>query len=213
MEFITQETIDPAPVLFLDVSTPDCGKPVMRECSDDGSRYFEHADPFFFQREHRQNRVCRECGSMLWAPVVPGRNIPWTKITDFGWICKEWASVYLILLCVKVAGPAVAFAVLVHQAGNHPVEQMELWPAGDRPSHKRVCGCDAKEHRRFQQHSAQGGKDAGNRPGEDCRRGTCAKIRVVKVLRSNPVSTHLGFVMSTCSPELTRCSTHGCAGL
>ena len=33
---------------------------------------------------------------MLWAPVVPGRNIPWTKITDFGWICKEWASVYLI---------------------------------------------------------------------------------------------------------------------
>ena len=78
------------------LACPDCGKPVMRECSDDGSRYFEHADPFFFQREHRQNRVCRECGSMLWAPVVPGRNIPWTKITDFGWICKEWASVYLI---------------------------------------------------------------------------------------------------------------------
>ena len=74
---------------------PSCGKPIMQERSDDGTRYFDYADPFFFQKEHKQNRVCRECGSTLWAPVVPGRNIPWTKIAGLGWVYKEWAALYL----------------------------------------------------------------------------------------------------------------------
>ena len=34
---------------------------------------------------------------MLWAPVNPGRDIPWTKIPDFGWIYKQFAASYLSL--------------------------------------------------------------------------------------------------------------------
>ncbi len=75
---------------------PGCGKPILQEYCDDGTKYYDYADPFFFQKEHRQNRVCRECGSALWAPVIPGRNIPWTKITDFGWVYKECADAYLL---------------------------------------------------------------------------------------------------------------------
>ena len=76
---------------------PDCGKPIQMEFSDDGSRYLVNANPPFFLREHRKNRVCRECGSMLWAPINPGRNIPWTKIPDFGWVYKSLAANYLSL--------------------------------------------------------------------------------------------------------------------
>jgi hypothetical protein len=76
---------------------PDCGKPIQMEFSDDGSRYLVNADPPFFLREHKKNRVCRECGSMLWAPVNPGRKIPWTKIPDFGWVYQPFAANYLSL--------------------------------------------------------------------------------------------------------------------
>ncbi len=74
---------------------PSCGKPILQEYSDDGTKYFGYAEPFFFQKEHKRNRACLECGSALWAPVVPGRNIPWTKITNFGWVYKEMAFLYL----------------------------------------------------------------------------------------------------------------------
>ena len=76
---------------------PDCGKPIQMEFSDDGSHYLVNATPRFFLREHRKTRVCRECGSMLWAPINPGRNIPWTKIPDFGWVYKSLAANYLSL--------------------------------------------------------------------------------------------------------------------
>ncbi len=74
---------------------PSCGKPILQEYSDDGTKYFGYAEPFFFQKGHKRNRACLECGSALWAPVVPGRNIPWTKITNFGWVYKEMAFLYL----------------------------------------------------------------------------------------------------------------------
>ncbi len=76
---------------------PDCGKPLLMDYSDDGIQYLVNADPPFFLKEHRGNRVCRECGSMLWAPVNPGRNIPWTKIPNFGWVYQSFASNYLSL--------------------------------------------------------------------------------------------------------------------
>ncbi len=74
---------------------PSCGKPILQERSDDGTIYFDYADQFYFQKESRQNCICSECGSPLWGPVVPGRNIPWTKITNFGWVYKERAQAYL----------------------------------------------------------------------------------------------------------------------
>ena len=76
---------------------PDCGKPIQMEYSDDGSHYLVNADAKFFLREHKKNRFCRECGSMLWGPVNPGRNIPWAKISDFGWVYKPFAANYLSL--------------------------------------------------------------------------------------------------------------------
>ncbi len=76
---------------------PDCGKPIQMEYSDDGSRYLVNADPPFFLKEHKKNRVCRACGSMLWAPVNPARNIPWTKVPGFGWIYKPLAANYQAL--------------------------------------------------------------------------------------------------------------------
>ena len=76
---------------------PDCGKPVQMEYSDDGSRYLINANPPFFLREHKKNRVCRECGSMLWAAVNPSRNILWAKIPDFGWVYKSLAANYFPL--------------------------------------------------------------------------------------------------------------------
>jgi len=73
---------------------PDCMAPIEMEISDDGSKYTVNADPPFFLKEHKKNRVCPNCGSMLWAPVLPGRNIPWTKISGFGWIYKPFANSY-----------------------------------------------------------------------------------------------------------------------
>nr|WP_325204340.1 helicase-related protein [uncultured Oscillibacter sp.] len=70
---------------------PDCGKPLEMEISDDGSRYMVNADQFFFQTEHKKNHKCPNCGSLLWAPVVPGRQIPWVKIGGYGWVYREQA--------------------------------------------------------------------------------------------------------------------------
>ena len=70
---------------------PDCGKPLEMEISDDGSRYMVNADQFFFQTEHRKNHKCPNCGSLLWAPVNPGRQIPWAKIGGYGWVYREQA--------------------------------------------------------------------------------------------------------------------------
>ena len=61
------------------------------EISDDGSRYMVNADQFFFQTEHKKNHKCPHCGSVLWAPVVPGRQIPWAKIGGYGWVYREQA--------------------------------------------------------------------------------------------------------------------------
>ena len=75
---------------------PSCGKPIIQERNVDGTKYADRADFSFFLKEHKQNRVCHECRSILWAPVVPGRSIPWTKITNFGWVYKERASSYML---------------------------------------------------------------------------------------------------------------------
>ena len=70
---------------------PDCMEPVEMEISDDGSRYMVNADQFFFQTEHKKNHKCPHCGTVLWAPVVPGRQIPWVKIGGYGWVYRDQA--------------------------------------------------------------------------------------------------------------------------
>lgn len=74
---------------------PDCMEPIEMEVSDDGSRYMTNADQFFFQTEHKKNHQCPNCGSMLWAPVNPGRQIPWVKIGEYGWVYRYGAKAHL----------------------------------------------------------------------------------------------------------------------
>lgn len=75
---------------------PDCMEPVEMEISEDGTRYTVNADQFFFQKEHKRNHKCRRCGAVLWAPVVPGRQIDWIKIPEYGWIYRYRAGKHLM---------------------------------------------------------------------------------------------------------------------
>lgn len=74
---------------------PDCMEPVQMEISEDGTRYMTNADQFFFQTEHKKNHKCPNCGSVLWAPVDPGRQIPWVKIGEYGWVYRYGARAHL----------------------------------------------------------------------------------------------------------------------
>lgn len=74
---------------------PDCGEVLQMEISDDGSRYLVNADQFFFQTENRKNHICPHCGSMLWAPVNPSRQIDWVKIGGYGWVYRRQAARHL----------------------------------------------------------------------------------------------------------------------
>ena len=74
---------------------PDCMQPIEMELSDDGSRYTTNADQFFFQTEHKKNHKCPNCGSVLWAPVNPGKQIPWVKIGEYGWVYRYGAKAHL----------------------------------------------------------------------------------------------------------------------
>lgn len=67
---------------------PDCGKAVQMSVSDDGTKYTVNADQFYFMKEHRGNHACKYCGASLWSAVNPSRNIPWTKIADYGWVYR-----------------------------------------------------------------------------------------------------------------------------
>lgn len=74
---------------------PDCIEPIEMPISDDGSRYMVNADQFFFQREHKENRQCPNCGSPLWAPVNPSMKLDWIKIGGYGWIYRDQAVQHL----------------------------------------------------------------------------------------------------------------------
>ena len=74
---------------------PHCMKPIQTDFSLDGTRYLVNADQFFFQKEHKGNHTCRECGSSLWAPVNPSRKIPWVKIGGYGWVYRYQAAQHL----------------------------------------------------------------------------------------------------------------------
>lgn len=74
---------------------PDCMNVLEMEISEDGTKYTVPADQFFFQKEYRQNHTCPHCGTTLWAPVNPGRNIPWVKIGQYGWVYRYQAGAHL----------------------------------------------------------------------------------------------------------------------
>ena len=61
---------------------PDCGAVIEMEISEDGAHYTVPADQFFFQKEHRKNHVCPQCGSQLWSAVNPDRQTEWVKIGE-----------------------------------------------------------------------------------------------------------------------------------
>ena len=74
---------------------PDCLEPLEMEISEDGTRYKVNADQFFFQTEHRQNHKCPHCGAVLWAPVNPEKQIPWVRISGYGWVYRDRADAHM----------------------------------------------------------------------------------------------------------------------
>lgn len=74
---------------------PDCMETIEMDVSSDGVRYVVPADQFFFQTETRHNHICPRCGAALWAPVNPGRKIPWVKIGEYGWVYRYGAKAHL----------------------------------------------------------------------------------------------------------------------
>ncbi len=73
---------------------PDCGKLVQMTISGDGTKYEVNADQLYFIREHRGNHACKSCGTSLWSAINPGRNIPWAKISDYGWVYRPQAAMH-----------------------------------------------------------------------------------------------------------------------
>lgn len=100
---------------------PDCMEPVQMEVSEDGTSYRTNADQFFFQTEHKKNHKCPNCGSVLWAPVNPGRQIPWVKIGEYGWVYRYGASTHL----ARTKNEAVTdqlMKIAEHPDGYYPVK-------------------------------------------------------------------------------------------
>ena len=69
---------------------PDCYQPILMELADGGSKYKVPADALYFRRETKQNHKC-ECGAVLWAMLVPGRQSEWVKISDYGFVHRKMA--------------------------------------------------------------------------------------------------------------------------
>ena len=100
---------------------PDCMEPVQMEVSEDGTSYRTNADQFFFQTEHKKNHKCPNFGSVLWAPVNPGRQIPWVKIGEYGWVYRYGASAHL----ARTKNEAVTdqlMKIAEHPDGYYPVK-------------------------------------------------------------------------------------------
>lgn len=100
---------------------PDCMEPVQMEVSEDGTSYRTNADQFFFQTEHKKNHKCPNCGSVLWVPVNPGRQIPWVKIGEYGWVYRYGASAHL----ARTKNEAVTdqlMKIAEHPDGYYPVK-------------------------------------------------------------------------------------------
>ena len=72
---------------------PDCGETVMMELINEGCHYYVPADAAYFRKEHCENHKCanEKCGSMLWSVLVPERQTPWVKVTDYGFVHREHA--------------------------------------------------------------------------------------------------------------------------
>ena len=72
---------------------PDCGK-LVRMTLSGGTKYEVNADQLYFIREHKGNHACKGCGTSLWSAINPGRNIPWAKISDYGWVYRPQAAMH-----------------------------------------------------------------------------------------------------------------------
>jgi len=74
---------------------PDCYSTIEMELIDCGSKYRVPADALFFKRENKNNHKCSDCGSLLWAALVPEQQSEWVKVSDFGFVHRKHAHGYL----------------------------------------------------------------------------------------------------------------------
>ena len=82
---------------------PDCFREIEMEVIDCGSKYKVPADPFYFRKETSKNHKCdnKDCGSMLWTALVPERQNDWVKVSDYGFVHRRFAYLYLKYVAKK----------------------------------------------------------------------------------------------------------------
>ena len=75
---------------------PSCYGDIEMDLIDCGSKYRVPADPFFFRKETKQNHKCtnEDCGSLLWAALVPEQQTEWVKISDYGFVHRRLTHLY-----------------------------------------------------------------------------------------------------------------------
>ena len=74
---------------------PDCHKTIEMDIIDCGSKYKVPADPFYFRKENGKNHKCEGCGSLLWTVLVPGQKSDWVKVSEYGFVHRGMAHMYL----------------------------------------------------------------------------------------------------------------------
>jgi hypothetical protein len=74
---------------------PDCCKTIEMELIDCGTKYKIPADAFFFRKETKHNHKCENCGSLLWTAMVPEQQTEWVKVSEYGFVHRRMAHMYL----------------------------------------------------------------------------------------------------------------------
>jgi hypothetical protein len=78
---------------------PDCDAIQEMPYFEDGEKHMVNADHFFYKRETSLNHKCGNCGTVVWSALNPDcldpkRNM-WVKISDYGFVHREFASSHL----------------------------------------------------------------------------------------------------------------------
>ncbi|MCL2047382.1 MAG: hypothetical protein FWG87_01530 [Defluviitaleaceae bacterium] len=74
---------------------PDCYAAIKMEIIDCGDNRRVNADPFFFRRESKKNHKCEACGSLLWTALLPEQQSEWVKVSEYGFVYRQMAYMYL----------------------------------------------------------------------------------------------------------------------
>ena len=89
------------------------------ELTEDGSKYRVKADQFYFKRENKKNHKC-ECGALLWTVLIPEQQTEWIKVSDLGFVHRQFAYEYLEFLKKKPVLYEAIQAIVENPNDNFP---------------------------------------------------------------------------------------------